>query len=63
MRKLTYLFVLAFVMSLGFTTTGCRDKKSTDEKIEESVEEAGEDMEEAAEEVEDEVEDAVDDAN
>jgi hypothetical protein len=58
---------LFFVFSLS-TFTGCREDKSTKEKIEDSaeevgeeVEEVGEEVEEVAEEVEDEVDDATDD--
>jgi predicted small secreted protein len=48
MKKLTYLFIALF--SLSLMTTSCREEKSTGEKVEEAVDDAV-----------DEVEDAVDD--
>ena len=55
MKKLSYLFIALF--SLSLLTTSCREQKSTGEKIEEAVDETGDAVEDAA----DEVEDAVDD--
>ncbi|WP_425075427.1 hypothetical protein [Psychroserpens sp. S379A] len=59
MKKLTYLFIALF--SLSLITTSCRDEKSTGEKIEEAVEDTGDAIGDAAEDIEDEVEDVVDD--
>ncbi len=56
MKKLTYLFIALF--SLSLITTSCREEKSTGEKIEEAVEDTGDAIEDAA----DDVEDAVDDS-
>ncbi|WP_431134178.1 hypothetical protein [Psychroserpens mesophilus] len=55
MKKLTYLFIALF--SLSILTTSCREEKSTGEKVEEAVEDTGDAMEDAA----DDVEDAIDD--
>ncbi|WP_299100031.1 hypothetical protein [uncultured Winogradskyella sp.] len=52
MKKLSYLFIALF--SLSLLTTSCREQKSTGEKIEDAVEDTGDAMEDAAE-------DAVDD--
>ncbi|WP_340156000.1 hypothetical protein [uncultured Winogradskyella sp.] len=52
MKKLSYLFIALF--SLSLMTTSCREQKSTGEKVEEAVEDAADD-------VSDEVEDVVDD--
>lgn len=51
MKKLTYLFIALF--SLSLLTTSCREKKTTEEKIEDAVGEAGDAIEDAADEVED----------
>jgi len=59
MKKLNIILTMLFVASL--TITGCRETKSTGEKIEDGVEEVGDGIEDAADDVEDEVEDAVDD--
>ncbi len=59
MKKLTYLFIALF--SLSLITTSCRDEKSTGEKIEEAAEDTGDAIGDAAEDIEDEVEDVVDD--
>ncbi|MBR9846147.1 MAG: hypothetical protein GYB35_08595 [Algicola sp.] len=61
MKKLTYLFIALF--SLSLLTTSCRDQKTTEEKVEETVEDTGDAIEDAADDVGDEVEDAVDDNN
>ncbi len=58
MKKLTYLFIALF--SLSLLTTSCREQKSTGEKIEEAVDDTGDAIEDAADDVSDEVEDAVD---
>jgi len=59
MKKLMYAFLVMFITAITFT--GCRETKSTGDKIEDGVEEVADDVEDAAEDVEDEVEDAVDD--
>ena len=59
MRKLVYTLLIVFVTS--FALNGCRETKSTEDKIEDGVEEVADDVEDAADEVADEVEDAVDD--
>ncbi|MEY8849016.1 hypothetical protein AB9K26_09380 [Psychroserpens sp. XS_ASV72] len=61
MKKLSYIFLALFSLSLITTTTSCRDQKSTGEKIEEAAEDTGDALEDAAEDVEDGVEDVVDD--
>jgi len=43
--------------AVGLMIIGCRDTKSTEEKVEDTIEEVGDSMEEGAEEVEDAVED------
>tara|TARA_Y100000815_G_C13156160_1_gene429876 strand:+ start:216 stop:389 length:174 start_codon:yes stop_codon:yes gene_type:complete len=57
MKKLSYIFLALFSLSLIATTTSCREEKSTGEKIEEAVDDTGDAIEDAA----DDVEDAVDD--
>ncbi|KJD32879.1 hypothetical protein PK35_07830 [Tamlana nanhaiensis] len=57
MKKLVIVFALLFSVSTAFI--GCRDEKSTGEKIEETVEDVADDVGDAAEDVEDEVEDMV----
>jgi len=59
MKKLMYMLLIVFVTS--FALNGCRETKSTEEKIEDGVEEVADDIEDGAEEVADEIEDAVDD--
>ncbi|MDD7885429.1 hypothetical protein [Flavivirga sp. 57AJ16] len=54
MKKLAYTFVLLFAASIIFT--GCRENKSTGEKVEDAVEETADDVEDAVEDVEDELE-------
>ena len=56
-KKLSYIFLALFSLSLITTTTSCREEKSTGEKIEEAVDDTGDAIEDAA----DDVEDAVDD--
>jgi hypothetical protein len=48
-------------MSSLTTLTGCRDTKSTGEKVEEAVDDAGDKVKEGVEEVGDEIDDATDD--
>ncbi|WP_178988461.1 hypothetical protein [Winogradskyella schleiferi] len=55
MKKLSYLFIALF--SLSLMTTSCREQKSTGDKVEDAVDDAGDAIEDAA----DDVEDAVDD--
>ncbi|WP_411767506.1 hypothetical protein [Winogradskyella sp. A3E31] len=55
MKKLSYLFIALF--SLSLLTTSCREEKDTGDKIEEAVDDAGDAVEDAA----DDVEDAMDD--
>ena len=52
------LILFAFA---AFVLSGCREQKSTGEKIEDGIEEVGDDIEEGVEEVEDEIDDATDD--
>ena len=54
-RSLIINSLMLFAVSLIFI--GCRDTKSTEEKVEDTIEEVGDSMEEGAEEVEDAVED------
>jgi predicted small secreted protein len=54
MKRLTYLFIALF--SLSLITTSCREEKTTGEKVEEAIDETGDAMEDAADEVEDAVE-------
>ncbi|WP_452220820.1 hypothetical protein [Lacinutrix salivirga] len=51
MKKLAYTFILLF--SLSIVLTGCRDEKSTGEKVEDAVEDVADDVEDAADDVED----------
>lgn len=53
MKKTIYMFALV-LMTLG-VAMGCRDEKSTGEKVEDGIEEVGDELEEGAEEIEDEV--------
>ncbi|WP_165605842.1 hypothetical protein [Flavivirga aquatica] len=57
MKKIAYTFILLFATSVIFI--GCREEKSTGEKIEDTVEEVADDVEDAADDVEDAVEDAM----
>ncbi|WP_040249012.1 hypothetical protein [Psychroserpens mesophilus] len=59
MKKLTFVFIALF--SLSLLTTSCREEKSAGEKVEEAVEDTGDAIEDAADDVEDEVEDLADD--
>jgi predicted small secreted protein len=53
MKKI--LLALALLFSLSTVFTGCREEKSTGDKIEEAAEEVGDAVEDAADEVEDEL--------
>lgn len=55
MKRLSYLFIALF--SLSLMTTSCREQKSTGDKIEDAVDDTGDAIEDAA----DDVADAVDD--
>lgn len=59
MKKLTYVFIALF--SLSLLTTSCREQKSTEEKVEDAVEDTGDAIEDAADDVKDAAEDAADD--
>lgn len=52
------------IMLFAFSsiTIGCRETKSTEEKIEDGIEKVGDDLEEGVEEIEDEIDDATDDS-
>ncbi|SHJ12997.1 hypothetical protein [Algibacter luteus] len=52
MKKI--ILALVFLFSLSVAFTGCREEKSTGDKIEEAVEEVGDGVEDAADEIEDE---------
>ncbi|HMC02021.1 MAG TPA: hypothetical protein VKN14_13370 [Flavobacteriaceae bacterium] len=56
MKKI--LLTLAILFTLSTVLTGCREKKSPEEKIEEAIEDTGDAIEDAADEVADEIEDA-----
>ncbi|WP_299336601.1 hypothetical protein [uncultured Psychroserpens sp.] len=51
MKKLTYIFIALF--SLSLLTTSCREEKSTEEKVEDVVDDAGDAVEDAADDIED----------
>jgi predicted small secreted protein len=57
MKKIILTLALLFTISTVFT--GCREEKSTGDKIEEAVEEVGDEVEDTADEVEDEIDDAI----
>lgn len=59
MKKLSYLFIALF--SLSLLTTSCREEKDTSDKIEDAIDDAADAVEDAADDVEDAVEDAADD--
>ncbi|NKI24992.1 hypothetical protein HCG49_00285 [Arenibacter sp. 6A1] len=56
--------ILSMIMLFAFSaiTIGCRETKSTEEKIEDGIEKVGDDLEEGVEEIEDEIDDATDDS-
>ena len=58
MKKLIYLFLALFCLSL--ITTSCREEKTADEKIEEAMDDLGEDLEDASDDVKDAAEDLKD---
>lgn len=45
MKKLSYVFVLLFATSI--ILTGCREEKSTGDKVEDAVEDVADDIEDA----------------
>ncbi|WP_179006976.1 hypothetical protein [Winogradskyella forsetii] len=49
MKKLSYLFIALF--SLSLMTTSCREQKSTEDKVEDAVDDAGDAIEDAADDV------------
>ncbi|GGW63480.1 hypothetical protein DFQ11_102246 [Winogradskyella epiphytica] len=51
MKKLSYLFIALF--SLSLLTTSCREQKSTGDKIEDAIDDAGDAVEDVADDVED----------
>ncbi|WP_179338794.1 hypothetical protein [Winogradskyella ludwigii] len=51
MKKLSYLFIALF--SLSLMTTSCREQKSTGDKVEDAIDDAGDAVEDAADDVED----------
>jgi len=62
MRKSFLYFVLTLIFTVSFTSlNGCREEKSTGEKIKDGVEKVGDDIEEGLEEIGDEIDDATDD--
>ncbi|MBU2951117.1 hypothetical protein KO493_10460 [Tamlana agarivorans] len=61
MRKILLALVLLFTVSTIFT--GCRDEKSTGDKIEEAVEDTGDAIEDTADDVGDVVDDVVDEVD
>ncbi|MBT8184789.1 MAG: hypothetical protein KJN76_08100 [Eudoraea sp.] len=60
MKKVIMSLIL--LMSISTVVFGCRDTKTSSEKVEDHIEEVGEDLEEGAEEIEDEIDDATDDS-
>ncbi|HMB63655.1 MAG TPA: hypothetical protein VKN36_11315 [Eudoraea sp.] len=61
MKKVVWSLLVIFCGSI--ILSGCRDTKTTGEKVEDSVENAADKMEEGAEDAADEVEDAYEDVN
>jgi len=61
MKKVLLSITLLFTIST--ILIGCREEKTTGEKIEDGIEEVGDGIEEGVEEIEDEVDDATDDSN
>ena len=60
MKKIILSIVL--LSALSAVSIGCRETKTTEEKVEDSIEQVGEEIEEGVEEVEDEIDDATDDS-
>ena len=57
MKKLSYLFIILFGLSL--IATSCREEKTTSEKVEEALEDTGDAIEDVADDVADSAEDTV----
>ena len=51
MKKLSYLFIALF--SLSLMTTSCREQKTTEDKVEDAIDDVGDAIEDAADDVED----------
>ncbi|WOD43315.1 hypothetical protein [Hwangdonia lutea] len=58
MKKIILILALVFTTSTVFTS--CREKKTTDEKIEEAIDNIGDELENASDDVKDAVEDVKD---
>ena len=61
MKKI--IISIVAITALSTVIFGCRDPKTTGEKVEDGIEEVGDDIEEGVEEIEDEIDDATDDSN
>lgn len=55
--------LIFMVLALGAVMIGCRDTKTTDEKIEDGIEEVSEEVEEAVEEIDEEVKEQTEEVN
>ncbi|WP_405571244.1 hypothetical protein [Winogradskyella sp. Asnod2-B02-A] len=51
MKKLSYLFIALF--SLSLMTTSCREQKTTEDKVEDAIDDVGDAIDDAADDVED----------
>ncbi|MDN3493775.1 hypothetical protein [Winogradskyella bathintestinalis] len=49
MKKLSYLFIALF--SLSLMTTSCREQKSTGDKVEDAIDDTGDAVEDAVDDV------------
>ncbi|MFD1162188.1 hypothetical protein [Hwangdonia seohaensis] len=58
MKKIILILALVFTTSIVFTS--CREKKTTDEKIEEAIDNIGDELEDASDDLKDAVEDVKD---
>ncbi|WP_418603908.1 hypothetical protein [Hwangdonia sp.] len=58
MKKIILILALVFTTSIVFTS--CREKKTTNEKIEEAIDNIGDELEDASDDVKDAVEDVKD---
>lgn len=59
MKRFTYVFILLF--SLGTIFTGCRDQKTTGDKVEDGIDNVGDGIKDAADDAGDAIKDAADD--
>lgn len=50
MKKVSYLFIVLFSLSL-MTTTSCREQKSTGDKIEDAIDDVGDGIEDAVDDI------------